>query len=208
MTDAYIQRLLGDNEKVILSSRQHWFLVLGAVFVEVVLILAILIGVSILFINLPDYRLFILLGYLLLIFPLVSLFKDVLEWQSRQYIVTNRRVLQTSGVFNKSVIDSSLDKVNDVKMVQSFFGRIFDYGDIEILTASELGVNLFKRINDPILFKTTMMNAKERVNDDGVPAPQSAGIPAMIDQMDQLRRRGVITDAEFQEKKRDLLSKL
>ena len=80
MTDAYIQRLLGDNEKVILSSRQHWFLVLGAVFVEVVLILAILIGVSILFINLPDYRLFILLGYLLLIFPLVSLFKDVLEF--------------------------------------------------------------------------------------------------------------------------------
>ena len=37
-------------------------------------------------------------------------------------------------------------KVNDVKMEQSFLGRLLGYGDIEILTASELGVNLFRRI--------------------------------------------------------------
>jgi uncharacterized membrane protein YdbT with pleckstrin-like domain len=207
MTDVYIKRLLGDNERIILSSRQHWFIVVGAVFVEVVFILAILIGVTILLLNYSEYPI-IALGFILLVFPVVSMFKDVLEWQSRQYIVTNRRVLQTSGVFNKSVIDSSLDKVNDVKMVQSFFGRIFDFGDIEILTASELGVNLFKRINDPILFKTTMMNAKEQMNDESSPIQVSTGVPAMIEQMDQLRRRGIITDAEFQEKKRELLSKL
>jgi uncharacterized membrane protein YdbT with pleckstrin-like domain len=172
-----------------------------------VFILAILFGVTILLINFPDYW-FISFGFILLVFPVISMFKDVLEWQSRQFIITNRRVLQTAGVFNKSVIDSSLNKVNDVKMSQSFLGRIFGYGDIEILTASELGVNLFRRISDPILFKTTMMNAKERVNDEPAPAQGSTGIPAMIEQMDQLRRRGIITDEEFQEKKRELLSKL
>ncbi len=52
--------------------------------------------------------------------------------------------MQISGIFNKSVIDSSLEKVNDIKMDQSALGRMFGYGDIEILTASELGVNLFK----------------------------------------------------------------
>jgi len=208
MTDTYIKRLLGENEKVVLISRQHWFLVVGAVFLEMVLILAILIGVTILLALFSDYPI-IALGFILVVLPGLSMFKDVLEWQNRQYIVTNRRVIQTSGVFNKSIIDSSLDKVNDVKMVQSFLGRIFDYGDIEILTASELGVNLFKRINDPILFKTTMMNAKERVLEDVNPAPVSTtGIPAMIEQMDQLRRRGIITDEEFQEKKKELLSKL
>jgi uncharacterized membrane protein YdbT with pleckstrin-like domain len=207
MTDAYIKRLLGENEKIILIARQHWFFVVGAVFFEVVFILTILIGVTILLFNF-SYPI-IALGFILLIIPVVSMFKDVLEWQSRQYIVTNRRVLQTAGIFNKSEIDSSLEKVNDVKMVQSFLGRIFDFGDIEILTASEMGVNLFKRIGDPILFKTTMMNAKERLNDDSSPAIQhTTGIPAMIEQMDQLRRRGIISDVEFQEKKRDLLSKL
>jgi uncharacterized membrane protein YdbT with pleckstrin-like domain len=65
---------------------------------------------------------------------------DILVWSHHQYIVTNWRVLQISGIFNKNVIDSSLEKVNDVKMTQSFFGRIFNYGNVEILTASELGV--------------------------------------------------------------------
>jgi uncharacterized membrane protein YdbT with pleckstrin-like domain len=207
MTDAYIKRLLGENEKVVLISRQHWFLLVGAVFLETVFILAILIGVTILLYNFREYPI-IALGFILLIFPAGSMFKDVLEWQSRQYIITNRRVLQTWGVFNKSEIDSSLDKVNDVKMVQSFLGRIFDYGDIEILTASDLGVNLFKRINDPVVFKTSMMNAKERMNEESSPLQYSTGVPAMIEQMDQLKRRGVISEEEFQEKKKDMLSKL
>ena len=210
MADTYINRLLGENEKVILLERQHWFRLISAVFLEAVVILILLIGVTALFLTFTNYPI-IAAGYILLVFPVVSMFKDVLEWQSREYIITNRRVMQTAGVFNKSVIDSSLDKVNDVKLTQSFLGRIFDYGDVEILTASDLGVNLFKRINDPILFKTTMMNAKERVNEDGTPVKASNvnnSIPAMIDQMDQLRRRGVLTDEEFQEKKRDLLSKL
>ena len=30
-----------------------------------------------------------------------------------------------SGVLGKDVVDSSLEKVNDVKMSQSFFGRMF-----------------------------------------------------------------------------------
>jgi hypothetical protein len=40
--------------------------------------------------------------------------------------------------------------VNDVKLSQSFWGRLFDYGDIEILTASEVGANVFRSIGDPI----------------------------------------------------------
>ena len=69
-------------------------------------------------------------------------------------------MVHVKGLFNKSVIDSSLEKVNDVKMEQSYMGRIFDYGDVEILTASELGVNKFVFIEKPVKFKTAMLNAK------------------------------------------------
>ena len=208
MTDSYIQRLLGDNEKIIHASHQHWFILAGAVFLEVFLILIILIGVTILMVIYPKFPILALL-YILLIFPVVSMFKDVLEWQNRQYLVTNRRVFQTTGIFNKSIIDSSLEKVNDVKMVQSFLGRLFNYGDIEILTASEMGVNLFTRIQDPILFKTTMMNAKEKLNNEGPATVQyTANIPTMIEEVDLLRRKGIISEEEFQEKKKDLLSRL
>lgn len=116
--------------------------------------------------------------------------------------------MQVAGVFNKSVTDSSLEKVNDVKMVQSAMGRVFEYGDIQILTASELGVNLFKRIGEPVIFKTVMLNAKEKLDFGVSDKLRPADIPTLIEKLNQLRQQGILTDAEFQEKKEALLTKL
>jgi hypothetical protein len=207
MADSYVRHLLGENEKILLTSRQHWLLLAGAIFLETVFILLITIGVTVALVNFSDYPV-IAAGYILLIIPLISMLKDILEWLNHQYVITNRRVMQIAGVFNKSVIDSSLEKVNDVKMVQSFLGRIFNFGDIEILTASELGTNLFRRIGDPVIFKTSMLNAKERLSEDGAPVHYAVSVPVMIEELDQLRRRGIITEEEFQTKKRELLTKL
>jgi uncharacterized membrane protein YdbT with pleckstrin-like domain len=151
------------------------------------------------------------LGYLLLVFPLVSLGRDILVWSNRKYIVTNRRVIQLSGVFRKNVTDSSLEKVNDVKMSQSFLGRMLNYGDIEIMTASELGVNMLTHIGRPIQYKTTMINAKERL--ERLPATPATVQPAptladFLTQLDALRQHGVLTEAEFQAKKAELLKKM
>jgi hypothetical protein len=117
--------------------------------------------------------------------------------------------MQISGIFNKSVIDSSLDKVNDIKMDQSALGRMFGYGDIEILTASELGVNLFKKIDNPVGFKSALINAKAYL-EQGAPEPieSKPDVPAMISKLAELRTQGAITEEEFQQKKTDLLTKL
>jgi len=149
-------------------------------------------------------------GFLLALVPLAIMTRDILVWNNHQYIVTNRRVIQISGIFNKDVVDSSLEKVNDVKMTQSFFGRLFDYGDVEILTASEMGVNLFKRIGDPVKFKTAMLNAKEKLGFEGTGthAQRAESIPAMIAELDELRKQGIVTEAEFQAKKKELLAKM
>ena len=137
---------------------------------------------------------------------------DVLIYTHHEYIVTNRRVIQLSGILNKQVIDSSLEKVNDVKMAQSALGRIFNYGDLEILTASELGVNLFKRIENPVHFKTAMLNAKARLESGehwDAPAPAASdNIPVLLAQLATLRQQGVLTDEEFQQKKAQLLTKI
>jgi hypothetical protein len=104
------------------------------------------------------------LGYLLLLLPAVSLLRDLFVWKNRQYVVTNWRVIQIAGVFNKEVSDSSLEKVNDVKLEQSFLGRLLGYGSIEILTASELGVSKFNKVGRPIRLKAAMLNARETLN--------------------------------------------
>ncbi len=208
MAETYLESLLGDYEKIILVSRQHWFILISSIFLELLTILAISIIITLALIFAPGATPLLALGYLLLIIPLAFMAHDIMVWTNHQYIVTNRRVLQVAGVFNKSVTDSSLEKVNDVKMEQSAMGRVFEYGDIQILTASELGVNLFKRIGEPVVFKTVMLNAKEKLDFGEIDEVRPADIPTLIEKLDQLRQQGILTDAEFQEKKEALLAKL
>jgi uncharacterized membrane protein YdbT with pleckstrin-like domain len=149
---------------------------------------------------------------LLLIFPGIGFLRRFLEWWNEEYMVTNRRVIQAEGIINKHVIDSSLEKVNDVVLDQSYLGRLLDYGDIEILTASEIGVNKLHKIGHPVKFKTEMLNQKENLGQEdrsGVPSvPRREDVPGLIAELDELRKRGVLTEAEFQQKKAELLAKM
>ncbi|MEJ5313601.1 MULTISPECIES: PH domain-containing protein [Anaerolinea] len=210
MSPTYLKRLLGENEQILLTTHQHWIVLIEQILVEMVLA-----GITILLVTIflitgggnPG----IALGYLLLIIPLVSLIRDVLKWWNHQYIVTNLRVIQITGILNKNVTDSSLEKVNDVKMVQSVIGRFLNYGDLEVLTASEMGVNRFTRIANPIRFKTTMLNAKIRLDDqmrEGASDASIFTIPRLIEQLDELRKKGLITEDEFNQKKAALLAKI
>jgi len=209
MADNYTKDLLGENERILLVTRQHWFVLFSNILLEILLIVLIIGGVIAAQIFFPLTPL-VSFGYILVLVPLAGMIRDILIWSNRQYIVTNRRVVQISGVLSKDVVDSSLEKVNDVKMSQSFFGRLFNYGDIEILTASEIGVNNFRYIGNPVRFKTAMLNAKENMGFDemGVRSQPAEDIPAMIAKLDELRKKGILSEAEFQEKKSDLLAKM
>lgn len=206
MATNYLENLLGENERVVLETHQHWFVLFNKIFLEIILVAIIVAAVIVgqMFSPLAVY------GLILVLVPLVGLVRDVMVWQNNAYIVTNRRVIQISGVFSKEVVDSSLEKVNDVKLSQSFFGRMFNFGDIEILTASELGVNLFHEIANPIEFKTAMLNAKEKLGFEEIGAVAHAveDIPAMIEKLDSLRQRGILSETEFQQKKAQLLAKM
>jgi len=207
MSDTYLNSLLGENEQVLFVTHQHWLVLAGEILSESLLSVALVVLVSIIWaLFVPNVL--VALGYLLLVFPLISLCWDVLVWSKRKYVVTSRRVIQLSGMFSKNVTDSSLEKVNDVKMSQSFLGRMFDYGDIEILTASELGVNIFKRIGQPIHYKTAMINAKEKLERAPAEARPARNTADLLAQLDELRQHGVLTEAEFQSKKADLLKKM
>ncbi len=209
MAKSYIESLMGEHEKIVHVARQHWFILFRAIFLEIALILLIFVAAITVAIFFPPFVLLaVAIGFILLMLPIATMTYDILEWTNREYIITNRRVMQIHGVLNKSVTDSSLDKVNDVKMTQSAFGRMFDYGNIEILTASELGVNLFRFIEGPVHFKTAMLNAKEQA-ERGAPAEAaSESIPGLIAQLERLHKQGILTDQEFQQKKAALLAKL
>lgn len=206
MANTYVTEMLSENEQILLVTRKHGFVLFGNIMLEIVLIVGIIVGVTLLSAIYPQAT----LGYVLVLVPLIGIVRDILVWSNRQFLVTNRRVIQTSGVFSKEVLETSLEKVNDVKMTQSFLGRLFDYGDIQILTASELGVDQFRNIGDPVKFKTTMLNAKEKLGYEemGVRPQMEEDIPSLIAKLDGLRRQGIISEQEFQQKKAELLAKM
>lgn len=214
MARGYIERMMGEHEKILYITRQHWIMFLNSILVEILiaLILIVVTLAATAFFHLTDFWIPVIVGVILLLVPILGGVRDFLMWWNRQYLITNRRVIQISGVVNKDVTDSSLEKVNDVKLDQSFFGRLLDFGDVEILTASELGANLFRRISEPVRFKTVMLNAKEeleRGSESFIPhAGHADDIPSLIAELDELRRKGVLTEAEFQTKKNQLLGKL
>jgi len=211
MPGNYIDNLMGEREKKILVARQHWILLFRNIILEIFLIFLFLVLTVIAVItlnpNVQQIAIAVLVGFVLMLLPVITMTRDILKWTNHQYIITNLRVLQLSGIINKHVTDSSLEKVNDVKMDQSAFGRLFNYGDIEILTASEIGVNLFKKIARPVRFKTAMLNAKDRL-ERGEEGASPENIAALIDKLNQLRQAGALTEEEFQSKKAELLAKI
>jgi hypothetical protein len=83
-----------------------------------------------------------------------------LRYINQEYALTNRRVIQVEGVLNRKSTDSSLEKINDAMLNQSFLGRLLDYGDLTVLTASESGIDAMKMLRSPIDFKKRMLDAK------------------------------------------------
>jgi Bacterial PH domain/Short C-terminal domain len=165
---------------------------------------------------------------LVALIPLSELVRGILDWLNERYIITSRRVIEIKGIFNKLARDSALEKVNDVELKQSLVGRLLKYGTVEIITGSDVGVNVFHRISNPVKFKRAMLNAKELLHTRAVdvtfpgppvpaqqaPAsasgtPVSAGnIGDRLIELTELRQKGMISEAEFQAKRKELLDQL
>jgi uncharacterized membrane protein YdbT with pleckstrin-like domain len=156
----YLGKLLATGEEVLLIERQHGFVAFSLIAGALLYVIAVLVIVSLLWAHYGEGRNWIAYGYILALLGLPHLWWKLTVWRAHQYVVTNRRVIQLSGVLTKEVIDSALDKVTDVRTAQTVFGRMFNYGDVEVLTASETGKNLFRTIADPLGFKRAMLDAQ------------------------------------------------
>lgn len=206
----YLESLMGRKERVVFITRQHWLEMLIVGLRDGLIFLAIAVATFLLRGVVNNNIVLILL--LLTVFPCVHFIIRLLNWYNAQYIVTNRRVMQIKGVINKRVADSSLEKVNDVVLDQSILGRILGYGNLEIITGSDIGANYFKRMAQPIRLKTEMLNQKEAMSkfkDDQEEAPaEEEDVLEKLAELGQLHQQGVLTDAEFAAKKAELLERI
>ncbi|MBL7880052.1 MAG: PH domain-containing protein [Chryseobacterium gambrini] len=53
---------------------------------------------------------------------------------STKIYLTDRHLCISSGIFNKSILDISLDKIEGIELQKSLFGKILNYGNLFIST--------------------------------------------------------------------------
>jgi hypothetical protein len=162
----YAEELLSDGERIVARKKQHWFVfVAGARFTILAVVIAVIVAIlsSGMSSEGASGSLRTLLQWITVVLffgGLAVLGWTTLRYLNQEYVLTSRRVIQIQGVLNKTVLDSGLEKINDAALSQSIFGRIFGFGDLEILTASDSAISKFHMIIDPIGFKKSILNAK------------------------------------------------
>src|SRR5436309_2085015 len=142
---------------------------------------------------------------------LVYLWKDFVR-RAYDYVLTNHRLIQEIGVLSRRSIDSRLDKINNVEYRQTLWGRLLNYGDVEIDTASDAGISVFRNISHPLQFRNTILAAAEQYRSAGrFPAAAPAALPSGAERMRQLKALfddGLISREEYEAKRRELLTEL
>jgi Bacterial PH domain/Short C-terminal domain len=183
---SYARKLLARGEEVVLESRQHWFVVIGRswwAIILAILSLAVLIFVA----SPPDEGTdaaaeIVALG--LMGVAIARIGWVVWDWKNTEFLVTTRRIVRAEGILNKRMVETSLEKVNDAILTQSMFGRLFGFGDLDILTAADEmgGIEDYPMIADPVDFKVAMLNQKEAVErpDLAPPAYQRQSAPDLV----------------------------
>jgi Bacterial PH domain/Short C-terminal domain len=188
---SYADGLLSTGERIIHRSKQHPLIFLwGARWT----ILAIVLATVLLWISSAmdgeglsgSVRSVLVWVILIMYVGGIGVFAwTALRYVNQEYVLTNRRVIQVEGVLNRSATDSSLEKINDAVLSQSIFGRMFDFGDLRVLTAAEAGIENFRMIRGPITFKKKMLDAKHEYEVDmeraGIPPSPPIRQPAVAD---------------------------
>jgi membrane protein YdbS with pleckstrin-like domain len=182
---SYARNLLSRGEEVVFETRQHWFAVLGENWpfvIAAILAFAVLIWLG----TNPALGNASLDGFvtiLVVVVLLVSLGRiglKVWSWRNQEYLVTTRRLIKAEGIFNKEMADSSLEKINDAHLTQSWIGRIFDFGTLDILTAADqsAGIQDYHMLADPVRFKIAMLNQKEKLERPDLAPPPRMQAPS------------------------------
>ncbi len=204
------RHLLTDDEDLVLDLRPHWWFLAQA---GSLLAVAVLLGVAALVQSWWRPVEFVI-GILVLV-ALAWFAITYVRWTTTNFVVTNERVISRRGVVAKTGIEIPLDRINTVFFNQSLFERMIGAGDLGIESAGEGGRQTFTDIRRPSIVQNEIYRQVEglenrRLQRLGQAAAGSRveSIPEQIEKLDQLRRQGVLSDAEFEAKKRELLDRM
>jgi uncharacterized membrane protein YdbT with pleckstrin-like domain len=197
------RKFLNDGEDVVLDLHPHWWYFVKPVATLVVLLVGAIFARNI------DYLPLVLLGLAAVNVGWLGL--RYLKWASSNFVLTTDRLIDRQGILRKHVREIPLERINDLSITQSFFERLIGAGDVMIESAGERGQEPFADLPKPQAVQNAIYTEIERCQTrsaERATGQRQLSVPEQIEKLDELRQRGVISQAEFDAKKTQLLDRM
>ena len=207
------RELLSDDEEIVVDMHPHWWTLLP---IGVLLAVVVIGGLAVL-VAAGSGVVWLIARILVAVAVVVTLAifaTRYARWSTTEFVVTTERVISRSGVLAKTGIEIPLDRINTVFFEQKPMERVLGSGDLGIESAGEGGRQTFANIRKPNMVQAEIYAQKEgfeerRLRRIGSMSANAAPVSVAdeIGKLDALRKQGVITEAEFQAMKMELLNK-
>jgi uncharacterized membrane protein YdbT with pleckstrin-like domain len=210
---AFPRRLLIEGEELVLDLRPHWIALIVPGFVTLLVVVGWILALA----YAPDDgagRSAVIWGSLgvglviLIWYPL----RAFIAWVTSNFAVTSDRVIHREGFIAKRTMEIPHEAINDIRFQQSIMERMVGAGDLILESAGEFGRNVFANIRHPESVQRTIYEQgernKERMFQGGrrsAGTPQAPSVTTELERLAELRDKGVLTEAEFQNQKKKIL---
>jgi membrane protein YdbS with pleckstrin-like domain len=213
---AYPRNLIQDGETVALDLRPHWWYfsrnILTGIPLFIILLLILNWDSGSSFVNDSASWVIAIVAIAWVVWLVLKYF----QWTMTYFVVTSRRVIYRTGVISKKGVEIPLERINNINFHQRIIDRIIGAGDLDIESAGRDGQTHFDFIRHPDGVQHEIYRQMEgrnmpQVQPGPVVQPQptaAASVPEQIEQLARLRDAGHISEAEYQQKKAELLQRL
>lgn len=104
-----------------------------------------------------------ILFFWLLFIPLIMAIKESVVYSHTELVVTNKRLVRKSGVFHTKAFDIPLNKIINVYVETTFWGRVFNTNKIRITT--QIGV-IVEKLQNADDFKNTILGQIDQFEEE------------------------------------------
>jgi uncharacterized membrane protein YdbT with pleckstrin-like domain len=214
----YPRHLLNDGEQIVLDLKPHWryftkHIVTGVplLFLFVIILSALKGGVR---------NVSMVAWAVLAVVWAAWLVIKYFQWTYTHFVVTSDRVIFRTGAIAKKGVEIPLDRISNINFHQNIIERMIGAGDLSIESAGRDGQTKFDDVRHPDavqqeIYRQADLHARKRASwatSGAAPAapaaPAPASVPEQLEQLASLRDRGIITAAEFESKKAQLLERM
>jgi hypothetical protein len=172
-----------------------------------------------------------------LAFALIALFLNYIYLNRVLFMITDRRIITRYGIFSIRYAEVGVEKIQNVTVIQPWYERILGYGDIFFATSGEKGgidyespgIKLrsggavsWENVEQPFVVNkiassvvnpgaqpVIVVNQPPQVINQPAPQNMSAGTTSdRLRELDDLKQKGLVTQQEYDQKRKQILEKL